>query len=144
MFYQLGYGGETPPNDVFFPVLRMSFFLYFAAKAATGVAAITLGMVLWQTLDGGVWRNVVLVRLGRCCERRRNDVGTGRGAFRGCGLGSRRSVYRTCADSLGSSQSYSSAELTAGKPGDEKRTPCGQCRKPQFIRIDTLIAMQLH
>jgi len=26
----------------------------FTAKAATGVAAITLGMVLWQTLDGGV------------------------------------------------------------------------------------------
>jgi len=61
MFYQLGYGGETPPNEVFFPVLRMSFFLYFAAKAATGVAAITLGMVLWQTLDGGVWRNVGLL-----------------------------------------------------------------------------------
>ena len=61
MFYQLGYGGETPPNDVFFPVLRMSFFLYFAAKAATGVAAITLGMELWQTADGGVWRNVGLL-----------------------------------------------------------------------------------
>ena len=26
MFYQLGYGGDTPPNAVFFPVLRMSFF----------------------------------------------------------------------------------------------------------------------
>ncbi len=61
MFYQLGYGGETPPNDVFFPVLRMSFFLYFAAKAALGVAAITLGMELWQTPDGGVWRNAGLL-----------------------------------------------------------------------------------
>ena len=61
MFYQLGYGGETAPNDVFFPVLRMSFFLYFAAKAATGVAAITLGMELWQTSEGGVWRNIGLL-----------------------------------------------------------------------------------
>ena len=58
MFYQLGYGGDTPPNPVFFPVLRMSFFLYFAAKAALGVAAITLGMELWQTISGGVWRFV--------------------------------------------------------------------------------------
>jgi hypothetical protein len=56
MFYQLGYGGETPPNPVFFPVLRMSFFLYFAAKAALGVAAIILGMELWQTVAAGVWR----------------------------------------------------------------------------------------
>lgn len=56
MFYQLGYGGEAPPNPVFMPVLRMSFFLYFAAKAALGVAAITLGMELWQTITGGVWR----------------------------------------------------------------------------------------
>ena len=61
MFYQLGYGGEEPPNPVFFPVLRMSFFLYFAAKAALGVAAITLGKELWQTITGGVWRIVGLV-----------------------------------------------------------------------------------
>ncbi len=58
MFYQLGYGGEGPPNPVFFPVLRMSFFLYFAAKAAIGVAAIMLGMALWQTLSRGMWRVV--------------------------------------------------------------------------------------
>lgn len=56
MFYQLGYGGEAPPNPVFFPVLRMSFFLYFAAKTALGVAAIMLGTELWQTHAGGVWR----------------------------------------------------------------------------------------
>lgn len=61
MFYQLGYGGETPPNPVFFPVLLMSFFLYFAAKAALGVAAITLGMDLWQNNTGGVWRIVGLL-----------------------------------------------------------------------------------
>jgi hypothetical protein len=61
MFYQLGYGGETPPNPVFFPVLRMSFFLYFAAKAALGVAAIILGMELWQTIAGDVWRIVGLL-----------------------------------------------------------------------------------
>jgi hypothetical protein len=64
MFYQLGYGGDAPPNPVFFPVLRMSFFLYFAAKAALGVAAIILGMELWQTIAGGMWRIVgVLVGL---------------------------------------------------------------------------------
>jgi len=64
MFYQLGYGGDTDPNPVFFPVLRMSFFLYFAAKAALGVAAITLGMELWQSIRDGVWRIVgVLVGL---------------------------------------------------------------------------------
>lgn len=61
MFYQLGYGSETLPNPVFFPVLRMSFFLYFAAKAALGVAAIILGMELWQTIAGGVWRIVGLL-----------------------------------------------------------------------------------
>lgn len=61
MFYQLGYGGDTPPNPVFLPVLRMSFFLYFAAKAALGVAAIILGMELWQTIAGGVWRMVGLL-----------------------------------------------------------------------------------
>jgi hypothetical protein len=61
MFYQLGYGGDAPPNPVFFPVLRMSFFLYFAAKAALGVAAIILGMELWQTIAGGVWRFVGLL-----------------------------------------------------------------------------------
>jgi len=61
MFYQLGYGGETPPNDVFFPVLRMSFFLYFAAKATLGVAAVTLGLELWQTPGSGLWRNVGLL-----------------------------------------------------------------------------------
>jgi hypothetical protein len=64
MFYQLGYGGDAPPNPVFFPVLRMSFFLYFAAKVALGVAAIILGMELWQTIAGGMWRIVgVLVGL---------------------------------------------------------------------------------
>lgn len=61
MFYQLGYGGDTPPNPVFFPVLRMSFFLYFAAKAALGLAAIKLGLELWQNLAAGVWRNVGLL-----------------------------------------------------------------------------------
>jgi hypothetical protein len=61
MFYQLGYGGEAPPNPVFFPVLRMSFFLYFAAKSALGVAAITLGIELWQTTYGGLWRVVALL-----------------------------------------------------------------------------------
>lgn len=61
MFYQLGYGGDTPPNAVFFPVLRMSFFLYFAAKVAVGMAAIMLGMELWQTIAGGVWRIVGLL-----------------------------------------------------------------------------------
>jgi hypothetical protein len=61
MFYQLGYGGDAPPNPVFFPVLRMSFFLYFAAKAALGVAAIILGMELWQTIAGGMWRIVGLL-----------------------------------------------------------------------------------
>ena len=58
MFYQLGYGGDVPPNPVFFPVLRMSFFLYFAAKAALGVAAIALGMELWQAQASGSWRIV--------------------------------------------------------------------------------------
>ena len=61
MFYQLGYGGDGPPNPVFFPVLRMSFFLYFAAKAALGVAAIVLGIELWQTVTGGMWRIVGLL-----------------------------------------------------------------------------------
>jgi hypothetical protein len=61
MFYQLGYGGDAPPNPVFFPVLRMSFFLYFAAKAALGVAAIILGIELWQTIAGGMWRIVGLL-----------------------------------------------------------------------------------
>jgi hypothetical protein len=61
MFYQLGYGGDAPPNPVFVPVLRMSFFLYFAAKAALGVAAIILGMELWQTIAGGMWRIVGLL-----------------------------------------------------------------------------------
>jgi hypothetical protein len=61
MFYQLGYGGEAPPNPVFFPVLRMSFFLYFAAKVALGVAAIMLGMELWQTIARGAWRIVGLL-----------------------------------------------------------------------------------
>ena len=56
MFYQLGYGGDAPPNPVFFPVLRMSFFLYYAAKAALGVAAIFLGTGLWQDNTGGIWR----------------------------------------------------------------------------------------
>ena len=55
MFYQLGYGGEGPPNPVFFPVLRMSFFLYFAAKAALGVAAVILGLTLWRN-SSGIWR----------------------------------------------------------------------------------------
>jgi hypothetical protein len=61
MFYQLGYGGDAPPNPVFLPVLRMSFFLYFAAKAALGVAAIILGMELWQRISGGMWRFVGLL-----------------------------------------------------------------------------------
>jgi hypothetical protein len=61
MFYQLGYGGDTPPNPVFMPVLRMSFFLYFAAKAALGVAAVALGLELWQTIAGGVWRVIGLL-----------------------------------------------------------------------------------
>ena len=61
MFYQLGYGGDTPPNPVFVPVLRMSFFLYFAAKAALGVAAIKLGLELWQSVATGVWRIVGLL-----------------------------------------------------------------------------------
>ena len=56
MFYQLGYGGETPPNPVFFSVLRMSFFLYFSAKAALGVAALVLGAELWQKVIKGKWR----------------------------------------------------------------------------------------
>jgi hypothetical protein len=42
----------------------MSFFLYFAAKVALGVAAIILGMEVWQTIAGGMWRIVgVLVGL---------------------------------------------------------------------------------
>jgi hypothetical protein len=61
MFYQLGYGGDGPPNPVFLPVLRMSFFLYFAAKVALGVAAIVLGMELWQTVASGMWRIVGLL-----------------------------------------------------------------------------------
>lgn len=61
MFYQLGYGGEGPPNPVFLPVLRMSFFLYFAAKAALGVAAIVLAMELWQSAADGLWRIVALL-----------------------------------------------------------------------------------
>jgi len=56
MFYQLGYGGEEPPNPVFFPVLFMSFFLYFAAKAALGVATLVLGIELWQSVSTGIWR----------------------------------------------------------------------------------------
>lgn len=55
MFYQLGYGGEEPPNPVFFPVLRMSFYLYYAAKAALGVAALALGLELWRNITGP-WR----------------------------------------------------------------------------------------
>jgi hypothetical protein len=61
MFYQLGYGGDAPPNPVFIPVLRMSFFLYFAAKAALGVAAIMLGIELWQSVTAGLWRIVGLL-----------------------------------------------------------------------------------
>lgn len=61
MFYQLGYGGDVPPNPVFLPVLRMSFFLYFAAKAALGVGAIVLGIELWRTVTGGMWRIVGLL-----------------------------------------------------------------------------------
>ena len=56
MFYQLGYGGEEPPNPVFFPVLRMSFFLYYAAKTALAVAALKLGWELWQANANGIWR----------------------------------------------------------------------------------------
>jgi hypothetical protein len=36
----------------------MSFFLYFAAKVALGVAAVVLGMELWQTAAAGIWRIV--------------------------------------------------------------------------------------
>jgi len=61
MFYQLGYVGDAPPNPVFVPVLRMSFFLYFAAKASLGVAAIVLGVELWQTVANGMWRLVGLL-----------------------------------------------------------------------------------
>ncbi len=55
MFYQLGYGGEGPPDPAFFPVLNFSFFLYFAAKAAFGIAGIALGMELWRS-HGGAWK----------------------------------------------------------------------------------------
>ena len=55
MFYQLGYAGEESPNPVFFPVLRMSFYLYYAAKAALGVAAFVLGLALWQVNANGIW-----------------------------------------------------------------------------------------
>lgn len=61
MFYQLGYGGDGTPDPVFFPVLRLSFFLYFAAKAALGLAAILLGLKLWQTITGRLWRSVGLL-----------------------------------------------------------------------------------
>lgn len=47
LFYQLGYGGDTPPEPAFFAVLGMSFFLYFAAKLAIGAAGIVLGQKLW-------------------------------------------------------------------------------------------------
>jgi len=61
MFYQLGYAGEESPNPVFFPVLRMSFYLYYAAKAALGVAAFVLGLALWQVNANGIWRVVGLL-----------------------------------------------------------------------------------
>lgn len=55
MFYQLGYGGDAPPEPAFFPILNMSFFLYFAAKALFGTAAIVLGATLWRASDT-TWR----------------------------------------------------------------------------------------
>ncbi|TIX49733.1 hypothetical protein [Alteraurantiacibacter aquimixticola] len=55
LFYQLGYGGEGEPNPVFMPVLGFSFFLYFAAKAAFGIAAVELGRQLWRRA-AGAWR----------------------------------------------------------------------------------------
>lgn len=55
MFYQLGYGQEGEPDPVFFPVLGLSFFLYFAAKALFGAAGIALGMELWRSMSG-IWR----------------------------------------------------------------------------------------
>ncbi|HSG56992.1 MAG TPA: hypothetical protein VLA45_16205 [Paracoccaceae bacterium] len=55
MFYQLGYGSGSAPNPVFMPVLGFSFFLYFAAKAAIGVAGVVLGTGLWRGATG-LWR----------------------------------------------------------------------------------------
>ncbi len=55
MFYQLGYGGEGAPEPAFFAVLGFSFFLYFAAKAALGIAALVLGVDLWRG-RAGLWR----------------------------------------------------------------------------------------
>lgn len=55
MFYQLGYGGEGPPDPAFFAVIGFSFFLYFAAKAALGGAALMLGLELWRGRSG-MWR----------------------------------------------------------------------------------------
>ncbi len=52
MFYQLGYGGEGEPDPAFFAVLGFSFFLYFAAKAALGIAALVLGLDLWRGRAG--------------------------------------------------------------------------------------------
>ncbi len=49
LFYQLGYGGEAPPEPAFFAVLGLSFFLYFAAKVAIGFAASVLGVALWRS-----------------------------------------------------------------------------------------------
>jgi hypothetical protein len=60
MFYQLGYGGEGDPDPAFFAVLGFSFFLYFAAKAALGIAALVLGVELWR-VRADLWRWVGLL-----------------------------------------------------------------------------------
>lgn len=62
LFYQLGYGGEAPPEPTFMPILGFSFFLYFAAKAAIGIGGFVLGLWLFAR-EQGMWKWLGLVTL---------------------------------------------------------------------------------
>ena len=62
LFYQLGYGGEAPPEPAFMPILGFSFFLYFAAKAAIGIAGLVLGTRL-VVREQGLWKWLGLTAL---------------------------------------------------------------------------------
>lgn len=58
MFYQLN--GADGPDAAFLAVVGLAFFLYFAAKALLGLAALALGAALWRE-KSGAWRIVGLL-----------------------------------------------------------------------------------